>query len=157
MPNVNGMNFPYTPEGMAAAERAKMMAKKGKQYKTGGTPKPKYNGGGAPVINHMGMKVPGMTYDAPQMKTGGNPGDKIKKAIATAKNFFSKGKKKTNKNVIDDMDVSKLLFRGRSSSGDKVFKVGASGPVQKESEHAMPVLQNFLRKLKQGEFKPKKK
>jgi len=162
MPNVNGMNFPYTPEGMAAAERAKMMAKKGKQIrdykKTGGTPEPfKYNGGGAPVINHMGMTVPGMTYDTPQMKTGGNPVDKIKKIGTTIKNIFNKKKTNVNKNVIDDIDVSKIVFKGFDRKGNKSFKVGSKGPILKQSENAMPVFQVFKKMLKQGKFKPNKK
>jgi len=83
----------------------------------------KYNGGGQPVINHMGMKVPGMTYNTPQMKTGGNPVDKIKKIGATIKNLFNKKKTNVNKTVVDNVDVSKLLFKGFNRKGEKSFKM----------------------------------
>jgi uncharacterized lipoprotein YehR (DUF1307 family) len=119
----------------------------------------KYNGGGQPVINHMGMKVPGMTYDTPQMKTGGDPTKKLKKlknVFNTIKNVFKKNKT-VNKNVIDDIDVSKIVFKGVNRKGGKSFKVGSKGPILSQYEHAMPVFQTFKKMLKQGNFKPNKK
>jgi ribosomal protein L31E len=81
------------------------------------------------------------------MKTGGNPVQKIKKAVSAVKNFFSK-KPKVNKNVIDDTNVGKLLFRGVNRKGESTFKVGTSGKVLHESSNILPRSQKFQNLLK---------
>jgi ribosomal protein L31E len=98
------------------------------------------------------MKAPGSETLAkfggtPKMKTGGNPVQKIKKAVSAVKNFFSK-KPKVNKNVIDDTNVGKLLFRGVNRKGESTFKVGTSGKVLHESSNILPRSQKFQNLLK---------
>jgi hypothetical protein len=122
----------------------------------------KYAGG--PVMNEKGMKVPGM------MKAGGGlnkmPGGGFMRSMDLPKaqaGFFkglgklfgkvNKGKK--NNKIIDDMDLSKMVFRGTDKGGNKVFKIGADGKVQDEATNALPLFQNLVQKI--GRFKPKKK
>jgi len=129
----------------------------------------KYAGG--PVMNERGMKVPGMMKDGGGLKKMPGGGfmrsmdlPKAQKGFFTAikntaENLFGKIKKASNKNanVIDDMDLSKMVFKGTGRGGNKVFKVGADGKVQDQASNAMPLFQNIQRMLKQGRFKPRKK
>ena len=125
----------------------------------------KYAGG--PVMNERGMKVPGM------MKAGGGlkkmPGGGFMRSmdLPKAQSGFFKGLGKLfgksgkgsakNKNIMDDMDLSKIVFRGTDRGGNKIFKVGVDGKVQDQTTSALPLFQTFQRMLKQGKFKSKKK
>ena len=100
MPNVNGMNFPYTPMGMKQAElmkrRAMMTAKIGKELKQ--VPSGKDGAGlralPASVRNKMGYARRGKEI---KYQPGGQPGDGKDKKPKTMMQYYAGGTPAVNR------------------------------------------------------------
>ena len=122
---------------------------------------------GGPMMNEQGMKVPGM------MKAGGGLNKKpgggfmrdmdlpkaqmgsFRRVLSKIKNVFKNKKsavelRRENKinNTIDDIDVSKILFKGVNRTGDKTFKIGNRGNVFNQSNSVMPFSQTLKKKIR---------